>query len=237
MPQALVAKLKHITLFTLSLLLYVTAAGQKYNQEIDDYAPDAKRKDKFGIRVGVGITRLNSPQLVNTKVSHGYEGAFYYRVNLFKGFHLNPELGASIKGSRFANSNVDYTQISLFNFDGALLGIIQLDPSFNHNLVVGVQASRIMRSSMFIGPEQFPSYLQLPFKKWDYAAVLGYQFNTQYVGFQLALKYGFRNIAGDFYNFNKVSSNNNGQQFVDVTPSLRNVKDVKNFSVELSMYF
>lgn len=219
------------------MLLCTTVMAQKYNQELDDYAPDAKRKDKFGIRVGMGITRLNSPQLVNTKLSRGYEGAFYYRVNLFNGFHLNPELGASIKGANFTNGDVSYTQISLFNFDLTLLGIIQLDRDFNHNLVIGGQASRIMRSSMFIGPEQSPSFLQLPFKKWDYSAVVGYQFNTQYVGFQLALKYGLRNIAGDFYNYNKASSNNNGQQFIDIKPSLRNVKEIKNFSVELSMYF
>lgn len=233
----MVQKLKHTILVAIGLLLSTAVVAQKYNQELDDYAPDARRKDKFGIRVGMGITRLNSPELQNTRVSRGYQGAFYYRVNLFKGFHLNPELGASIKGANFKNGDVGYTQISLFYFDFSMLGMVQLDAAQNHNIVFGGQASRLMRSSMFIGPEQFPSFLQLPFKNWDYFAVLGYQFNTQYIGFQLSLKYGLRNIAADFANYNKNSVNNNGVQFIDIKPSLTGVKDVRNFSVELSLYF
>lgn len=228
--------LQHI--FALVLLLAGNLAfGQKYNQELDEFNPETKRQDKFGVRLGFCLTRLNSDQLLNTRLTRGYQGAFYYRVNLFKGFHLNPEFGASVDGAKFNNGNSGYSQISLLYFDFSLLGFKQLDTKNNHNLVAGLQASRLMRSSMFIGPEQTPSYLQLPFKKYDYAAIVGYHYNTQYVGFQLALKYGLRNIAGDFYNFNRESVNDKGAQFADLKPSLRDVKNVRNLSIELSVYF
>lgn len=229
-------KAKHIVLLAIGILLCSIGKSQFYNAEQDGFDPQTKRKDKLGIRVGFGITRLNSDQLVNTRLARGYQGAFYYRVNLFKGFHLNAEMGASIKGSLFNNGDSGYTQLSILYFDMGLLGFIQLTSDYKHNLVVGIQSSKLMRSSLYVGPEQYASYLQLPFKKWDHAAVFGYHFNTNYVGFQLALKYGLRNIAGDFYNFNKVSLNNSSQ-FSDIKPSMRNVTDVRNMSIELSVYF
>lgn len=228
---------KYILLLTTALLLSISSIAQQYNQELDGFDPNTKRKDKLGIRIGFGITRLNSDELVNTAVSRGYQGAFYYRVNLFKGFHLNTEMGASIKGAKFNNGDVGYSQLSMLYLDFNLIGMFQLTSDNKHNLIFGVQSSRLMRSSLFVGPEPFASYLQLPFKTWDHAAVTGYHFNTRYVGFQLALKYGLRNIAGDFVNFNKESLNDSGKQFADLSPTMRNIKSIKNFSVELSVYF
>lgn len=228
---------KHIILLVAGLLILSSGFAQQYNQELDGFDPNTKRRDKLGIRIGFGITTLNSPELLNTAVSRGYQGAFYYRVNLLKNFHINTEMGASIKGANFNNGDVGYSQISLLYLDFNLLGMFQLTADNKHNLVVGGQSSRLMRSSLFVGPEQFASYLQLPLKRWDHAAVVGYHFNTQYVGFQLALKYGLRNIAGDFLNFNKESLNDAGSQFADLNPTMRNIKDIKNFSVELSVYF
>lgn len=230
-------KIKHTVLLLLGVLFVTSGYSQLYNQELDGFDPNTKRKDKLGIRVGFGITRLNSPDLVNIELNRGYQGAFYYRVNLFKGFHLNTEMGASVKGANFDNGDVGYSQLSLLYLDFNALGMIQLTSDFKHAIVLGGQASRLLRSSLFIGPEQFASYLQLPLKNWDYFAVAGYHFNTRYVGFQLALKYGLRNIAGDFQNFNKESLNDKGSQFADLDPTMRNVRDIRNFSVELSVYF
>jgi hypothetical protein len=232
----LIQKVKHITLLVVGILFYSINYGQLYNQELDGYDPATTRKDKLGIRVGFGVTTLSSDALVNTRASRGYQGAFYYRVNLFKGFHLNAESGASVKGANFNNGDSGYSQLSLLYLDVGVLGMFQLTSDNKHNLIVGVQSSRLMRSSLFVGPEQFASFLQLPIKKWDHAAVVGYHFNTQFVGFQLALKYGLRNIAGDFFNFNKVSVNNSSQ-FVDLDPSMRNLSNLRNISVELSVYF
>lgn len=232
----MIQKIKHITLLIIGILIYSIGYGQMYNQELDGFDPATKRKDKLGIRVGFGITTLNSDALVNTTVSRGYQGAFYYRVNLFKGFHLNAETGASIKGAKFNNGDSGYTQLALLNLDFALLGMFQVTSDNKHNIVVGVQTSRLMRSSLFIGNQPEADYLQLPLKKWDHAAVIGYHFNTKYVGFQLALKYGLRNIANDFATFNKVSLNTS-KQFADLDPTMRNIKDIRNFGVELSVYF
>lgn len=226
---------QHILIIIL-LLVGNFAYGQRYNQELDEFNPEAKRQDKFGIRLGFCLTRLNSPQLSNMNPTRGYQGAFYYRVNLFKRFHLNPEFGASVDGAKFNNGKTGYSQISMLYFDFSLIGLTQLDAKNNHNLVLGLQASRLMRSSLFIGPEQNPSYLQLPFKKYDYAAILGYHYNLQYVGFQLALKYGLSNIAGDFNTFQRKSLNDNSQ-FENLNPSLRDLKQVQNLSIELSLYF
>lgn len=230
-------KIRYIFLLFISLLLYSNSFSQLYNEELDGFDPTTKRKDKLGIRVGFGVTRLTSNELLNTKLSRGYQGAFYYRVNLFKGFHLNTEMGASVKGANFNNGDTGYSQLSLLYLDFNVLGMIQLTSDFKHSLVLGVQSSRLMRSSLFIGPEQFASYLQLPMKRWDFAAVAGYHFNTRYVGFQAVLKYGLRNIADGFATFNKTSVNDPGEQFSQLSPSLQGVTDIRNFSVELSVYF
>jgi hypothetical protein len=229
-------KAKHITLLVVGILWFALGNAQKYNQELDDFDPGTRRQDKFGVRLGFGFNTILSPELVNSKTTRGYQGAFYYRVNLFKGFHLNPEFGASIRGSKYANGASGYTQISLLYFDFALLGMIQLDKKYNHNLVLGMQASKLMRSSVFVGKESEPAFLQLPLKSYDYAAVFGYHFNLQYIGFQLSLKYGLRNIAKDFSTYNKKSLNTS-LEFVDLNPGLRDVKNIKNISVELSMFF
>ncbi len=232
----MIQKIKHIILLLIGVLLYSMNYGQMYNQELDGFDPETKRKDKLGIRIGFGFTTLRSNALVNTSVSRGYQGAFYYRVNLFKGFHLSAETGASINGANFNNGDSGYSQLSILNLDFTVLGMFQLTADNRHNIIVGGQFSRLMRSSLFVGPLPEASYLQLPLKKWDYAAVVGYHFNTRFVGFQLALKYGLRNIANDFFTFNKVSLNDN-KQFADLNPSMRNIKGIKNLGVELSVYF
>lgn len=234
----MVIKLKNVTksiLLAAGMLCMLAAAAQHYDPELDEYDPEMKRR-KLGIRVGFGYTKLNSPQFVNAGSAAGLHGAFYYRKNISKGFHFNPELGASIKGSKFNNGDTGYSRISLFYFDIALLGMINLDNKNVNSIVVGIQGSRLMRSSLFVGREQFASFLQLPFKPWDFSAVLGYHFNTNFIGFNLSLKYGLYNIAGDFANFDK-NSVNGSMKFKDVKPSLANVTDVKNLSIEFSLYF
>lgn len=233
----MIQKIKHSILLVLAAFCWGTTNAQLYNQELDEFSPEATKRDKLGVRLGFGLNTLRSGDLQNTKVTRGYQGAFYYRVNLFKGFHLNSEFGASIRGARHDNGDLSYSQISLFYFDVNILGMIQLDPGFKHSIIAGVQGSRLMRSSLFIGPEPFPAFLQLPFKKYDLDAVVGYHFNTRYAGFQLALKYGLLNIAGDFASYNKQSLNNNAVQFIDLKPGLRDVKNIKNLSIELSVYF
>lgn len=227
---------KYCILLALLIALPGMLSAQKYNQETDDFDPQAPKKDKFGIRVGLTFSSLLSDELENTTINRGYQGAFYYRVNLFKNFHLNPEFGASIRGAKFKNADTGYTHISLLYFDFSLLGMINLNSRNDHTIIIGGQVSRLMRSSLFLGDEPYPSYLQLPFKTWDYYAVAGYHFNLQYIGFQVCLRYGLRNIAGDFQNFNR-QSQNNSSQFGDVRPSLRGVRDVRNLSVDLSLYF
>src|SRR5215212_8277411 len=160
-------KAKYSTLLAMFMLMAGALSAQKYNQETDDFDPLAPKKDKFGIRVGMTFSTLRSGQLENTKVTRGYQGAFYYRVNLFKNFHLNPEFGASIRGARFKNMDTGYSQISLLYFDFTLLGMIDLNSRHDHTIIIGTQASRLMRSSLFLGKEPYPSYLQLPFKWWD----------------------------------------------------------------------
>lgn len=218
------------------------AIAQQYNAEVDEYDIE-KKKRKVGIRVGLGFTSLTSPQFENPRISRGMQGAIYFRKNFAKGFHFNPEFGASIKGAKFKNDETEYSRISLFYIDLALLGMINLDNKNKSSIVIGAQGSYLMRSSLYIGRDPIAAFMQLPFKKFDYCAVAGYHFNTSFVGFQLSLKYGLANIAGDFANYNRspasVGQNNqaNFKTFKDVKPSLVNVVDVKNLSVELSLYF
>lgn len=228
------------------MFLAAAASGQHYQK--DEEAKPGAKPQKVGVRIGFGNHWLNAPEMRESNSLRSIQGAIYYRVGLTKRFNLNIEAGACYRGARFAENSQDtgyvYSRLGLFYLELPVLAMIALDKKDKHMLVFGPTLSYLIKPSLFIGYQpdghfQPPIFTELPIKRWDFGAAVGYMLNTKYVGLYVGYKHGFSNIAGDFANTNprRDFGNNSPTTLFEVSPSLRNVQSIFNRSIEISLYF
>ena len=211
-------------------------SAQHYRDDVEEEIRPDRRPQKFGVRGGVALSNLRSPEIMNRRPNFGLQGSFYYRASVARKLQLQTELGASFRGANFKNGINGYSKMSLFYTDFPVYFLIGLDSKNDHNIVVGAQASYLVRSSLFVGNELLPSFSNLPVKSMDFYALAGYHFNTQYVGLQITFRMGLSNVADNFAGFNP-KSDSNSQSFRDLQPPLSHVMKLYNTSLELSLLF
>lgn len=240
-------KLVFILFFTLA---WMSINAQQYQKSDEMFDADG-RPQKLGIKGGLNFTGMPSRELpegqrdtsfathrlLNPKLTYGLHVGAYYRWQISPRIHNQIELAASFRGSRFDNLDSNgYSRISLFYLDMPVLFHISLDKKKQNNLVIGYQASYLIRGQIFVGRDVLASFSQVPFKKWDHLFVGGYHFNFDRVGLNILLKYGIRNINNGFANFDPPGSISN-QRIQDIRPSLMNVGDIRNYSIEFGISF
>lgn len=173
----------------------------------------------------------------------GVEGAIYYRMAFGKRFDLNLELGACYRGSKFPWSSADtgeyYTRLGLFYMEMPLLGMISLDKAKKHILLFGPDVSYLVKPALFIRNGYYPDFTQMPLKKWELSACIGYMISTEYVGIYIGYKHGITNIAGNFTgtDYPRDSGNAAPRSLQEVSPPMANIKSIFNRTFEISLYF
>lgn len=222
----------------LFLATSVLANAQHYRKDED--AKPGSKPQKIGVRIGLASSWLKAPEMRKGTPQVGVQGAIYYRLGLSSRFHLNTELGACYRGANYSDDTGSYySRLGLFYLELPVLAMFSLDKGQNHNLLVGPSFSYLVKPSLFIRTDYYPAFTELPIKKWEVAAAIGYMYSTKYVGLYVGYKHGLNNLAGDFANYEakRDSGNETPAFFSEISPSLKNVKTLFNRSIEISLYF
>jgi hypothetical protein len=186
------------------------------------FMPVLNEQTKLGVKLGSGVSTLLGNELSNPRPTYMLSGGAYMRYRFSKHWSIQPEANVSLRGSNFSNGADQYESIRIYYIDLPVLIMMGFDEKNQKNILAGVQYSRILNSSLYVSGASLPENTSPALKKDDVMGVLGAQFHTPYVGFQLVAKYGFIDI-------------NNG-----LLPGLNppnTGKDIHNFIVELNLLF
>ena len=223
--------MKTKTLVCLFFFFIVQAYAQTEESGIDSLTndnegvlviPPLNEQLKVGIKFGTGATMMLGEELQNPRLSYMISGGAYLRYRFAKHLSLQPELNISFRGSNFANGNNQYSKIVMYYIDLPVLFMYGFNEKNTSNLLAGFQYCRLLNSSLYLTNEPTPVSSAPKFKNNDLMAVLGAQFHTPFIGFQLAAKYGLIDL-------------NNG-----LLPNLNPTntgKDIHQFVVELNVLF
>lgn len=234
--------------FAVLLLTPLISMAQRYNQ--DDASGD-ERPRKLGVRLGMGFSTIRSAPLpaneridslpaigfTNTFFDFGYSASAYWRTRLGKQFHLQAEAGGTMKGARFRNDETDYSRITLLYIDVPVYAMFDIAKNNRLVLLLGPQTSFMVNSQMFIDNEPVASFIKLPMKTIELLAVGGIQYNGSLVGIQLTGKVGLTDINGGWQTWDTDRAGGTGVSPDQITPSIRNVGRISNFSIELAICF
>lgn len=186
------------------------------------FIPTLNEKLKLGVKLGSGISTLMGNELVNPRPTYMLSGGAYVRYRFSEHWSLQPEANISLRGSSFKNGPDQYESIKIYYIDVPLLVMRGFGEKNRSNILAGVQYSRILNSSLYVSGASLPENSSPALKKNDLLGVVGGQFHTPYVGFQLVAKYGFIDI-------------NNGL-LPGINPP-NTGKDIHNFIVEVNLLF
>ena len=199
-----------------------TAIGE--NEEVTFFKPDNSDPLKFGLKLGIGYSGLSGTELHNAIGRIGINGSAYLRYRFNPKFSIQAEFGASFRGSNFNNNPAEYSSIRLYYLDMPLMLSYAFDKTKNDFVVVGLQYSYLVSSAFYISTNALPEPTSPSFNKNDCSAILGFQFNTPFVGFQVLGKYGLLNL-------------NQNQPWPSAAQPANNEGYINNFSLEFNLLF
>lgn len=216
---------------TILLFLFFAVAAQAQTDSTDNdddaeatYAkPDNSGPLKLGIKLGSGYATLLGGEMQHATGTIGLDGTAYARYRFKPRFAMQMELGASFRGSKFNNGNGEYSAIKTYYLDVPVMMVIGLNKSALSNLVIGGQYAYLLNSSIYVNPSAYPEPVSPDLKKHDVLAVMGAQFYTPFVGFQLLAKYGLIDI-------------NNGLLGANTKP-VNQGRDIRHLSIEINFMF
>lgn len=185
--------------------------------------PDNSAPLKLGLKLGVGYASMLGGELQNPTGCFDLNGAAYLRYRFKPRWAYQTEAGVSFRGSNFSNGPSEYSTIKLYYLDVPVMLLYGLNKTATSNLILGVQYSYLLNSSIYTSNGAFPEPTAPGLKKNDVLAIIGAQFYTPFVGFQITAKYGLLNI-------------NNGLLGANTKPAYKG-KDIHNFAIEIALIF
>jgi len=186
--------------------------------------PDNSDPLKIGIKFGAGTSTMLGTEMTNSTLSIGLDGSVFFRYRFKPRFAVQTELGASFRGSNFEKIIGNYSAIKTYNLDIPVTLVFALDKTKTSNLVAGIQYSYLLNSSMYKYGQQLPEADAPGLNKNDILAIVGTQFYTPFVGFQVLAKYGLTDI-------------NEGKAWPSLVKPDNTGGSIHNFSVELNFLF
>lgn len=230
------------------LILIVFCSTQAFAQEyVKEEESEDNRPQKIGIRIGLTNSTFKQEGFQNIRSQSGIQGSIYYRMQLNKTFHLMPEMVASFRGANFNNTanDLSYKKIGLFYLDLPLHLMVAVDREKKHHVYFGPMLSHLVRPSLFLSRDVYPTFTNLPFRKWDVGVSFGYHFNTRLVGINVGYRLGLLNISqGNWAEHptpgtrgNAISNPNGDIYLYEILPDLSGVRNVFNRALEVSLYF
>jgi hypothetical protein len=197
---------------------------------LDDPIPWVKAsqegKHKFGVKMGMQYCTLLGTYPLDNKLMIGVLGGGLYRYNFKRGLSLQQEALISFRGGKFKGSSPDIGTIKILYLDFPLMLMQKLGAKSPHKLGLGVQYSTAINQLFYQDKSTFPTGASPAIDKNDWAVVSAYQYQLEYIAFQLAAKYGLRDI-----NLGEDWPGNDGVPIPNKSGSMH------NFAVELNIIF
>ncbi len=153
--------------------------------------PPINEQLKLGVKFGGGVSALTGHELHNPVPTYLLNGGIYLKWRFKPHWSLQPELNISFKGSKFNNGNLEYSQIMMYSLDVPVLLMYGLNSQNTSNIIVGLQYSHILNSALYLTGALVPENTEPSLTKNDLLGVIGTQFHTPFIGFQILAKYGF----------------------------------------------
>jgi len=197
----------------------------------------------LGLKMGIGAYSFYGDELKNPRPMFGYVAGLYYHSPLEKGrFHLQTGLDIRFRGGNFANARegdtaigTAYTKISLVSLDLPVQLLISTNLEKQREalfVTLGAQASYLMRSVLYVGPDQIPLnqsvYMQtwdnLPLKPIEVLLSVGVQQRFVTVGYAISLNMGITNLNDNFL-------------IQGISPASGNGLGIGTWSLEASLLF
>jgi hypothetical protein len=197
----------------------------------------------LGLKMGIGAYSFYGDELKNPRPMFGYVAGLYYHSPLEKGrFHLQTGLDIRFRGGNFANARegdtaigTAYTKISLVSLDLPVQLLISTNLEKQREalfVTLGAQASYLMRSVLYVGPDQIPLnqsvYMQtwdnLPLKPIELLLSVGVQQRFVTVGYAISLNMGITNLNDNFL-------------IQGISPASGNGLGIGTWSLEASLLF
>jgi hypothetical protein len=177
--------------------------------------PPINEQLKIGVKMGTGAGIMLGNELQNPRPKYMINGGVYVHYRFSKRWSIQPETNIAFKGSNFKNGDGQYTSISMYTIDVPLLLMYGVTPQNTTNIFTGVQYSHALNKALYLKGSQIPEGSTLKMHNDDVFAVVGTQFQTPFVGFQIAAKYGLRNLNGGLLpNLNPPNTGKDIHQFV-----------------------
>jgi len=197
----------------------------------------------LGLKMGIGAYSFYGDELKNPRPMFGYVAGLYYHSPLEKGrFHLQTGLDIRFRGGNFANARegdtaigTAYTKISLVSLDLPVQLLISTNLEKQREalfVTLGAQASYLLRSVLYVGPDQIPLnqsvYMQtwdnLPLKPIEVLLSVGVQQRFVTVGYAISLNMGITNLNDNFL-------------IQGISPASGNGLGIGTWSLEASLLF
>lgn len=208
---------------------------------------DENLKTKLGVKFTMGGHSFLGTAFDNAHPLYGFGAGMYNIIDLNKkkDLQLHWEMNLTFKGSKFAKPNdTSFSKISLAYLElPVYLSVELFNTSKNQPLylLLGGQFSYLFRSSINKAYGKFGEVkTDLPFKKVDWAPVLGLRKNIgNGMSLQFCGKVGMRNIYSDvFYERTLNPQSVSNYDYRDITPHFKDGShSVRNISFELSFLF
>lgn len=165
--------------------------------------PAINEQLKAGVKMGGGLSVLLGDELQNPIPTYLLTGGAYLRWRFKPHLCLQPEFNFTYRGSKFENGNLQYSEIVMYSLDVPVLLMYGLTENNTSNLVAGLQYSRLLNSSLYLTGSSVPENTSPSMTKNDCLVMVGAQFHTPFVGFQILAKYGLVDMnAGLMPNLN-----------------------------------
>lgn len=200
------------------------------NEEISFFKPDNSAPFKFGLKLGVGYSSFGGSEFAKAIGRAGMNGSAYMRYRFKQKWQFQTELGASFRGSNFNNATGEFSSIRMYYIDVPVMIAYAFDKKNNDLIIAGLQYSYLVNSSFYISTSALPTDAQPSLNRNDLMAILGVQFNTPFVGFQILGKYGLVNL-----NQNQLWPT--ATQNAARTQPLNTGGTIHNFSLEFNLLF
>lgn len=156
--------------------------------------PSDEEKGRLGIVMGMQASTLRGGGVANNRAMFGLLGGGYGRIKLVSNLWLQQQLQVSFRGSNFGNDAGEISSIRMLCLDAPLYFFFRLSKNSQHKLGLGVQYSTLLTSDIYVDKQSFPAGRAPAIDKNDWGAAIAYQYQLDYLAFQVAVKSGFRNL-------------------------------------------
>jgi len=188
-----------------------------------------KKQDfRTGITFGLTPSTVLGSELENPTMKTGVQSGIYYRKKVSETGHVEINLGAALRGSKFDHSKDDsYNRLNFVVMEMPLLYLLDIMKKEEKMFIVaGLSPMAILQTEFYVVPELTArdELRNVGIKRFDLAAVLGYHISTYYTGLRITAQYGILDL-------------NDNLLLQGVTPETGNGGNIQSFALNLQIYF